>query len=98
VQVVQTSFLAQIRPVSFEQFREYLPQGSLFPRFHQLIRYFVGMEFVFTVQLLLAASEAPEFRLGGQAESGVRLGWETWLLTERKETAVLDDVRFVVTA
>lgn len=98
VQVVQTSFLVQIGPVSYEQFRLYLPQGSLFPQFHQLIRYFVGVEFVFTVQLLLTANDAPEFRLGGEGDRGVRLGWETWLLTEPEENAVLDDVRFVVSA
>jgi type VI secretion system protein ImpH len=98
VQVVQTSFQVQIGPISYEQFRLYLPQGRLFPQFHQLIRYFVGAEFVFTVQLLLTANDAPEFRLGGQADHGVRLGWETWLLTEPVDNVVLDDVRFVVSA
>jgi len=98
VQVVQTSFLVQIGPVSYEQFQMYLPQGSLFPQFHQLIRYYVGAEFVFTVQLLLNASDAPEFRLGGAGDQGVRLGWETWLLTDPQPGAVLDDVRFVVSA
>jgi type VI secretion system protein ImpH len=96
VHVVQTSFLVQIGPLSFEQFRAYLPQGGLFPPLNQLIRYFVGVEFVFTVQLLLSAREAPEFRLGSTEGASVRLGWETWLFSGPVQSRVLDDVRFVV--
>lgn len=96
VQVVQTSFLVKIGPLRRDEFGAYLPQGVRFPPLNQLIRHFVGFEFVFTVQLLLRAGEAPEFRLGGSGP-GARLGWETWLLSVPAKRDVLDDVRFVVT-
>ena len=95
VHVVQTSFLVQIGPLRRDDFGAYLPQGVRFPSLNQLIRHFVGFEFVFTVQLLLEARDAPEFKLGGEGP-GVRLGWETWLLSAPPARDVLDDVRFVV--
>lgn len=96
VQVVQTSFLVRIGPLRRDQFGAYLPEGVHFPPLNQLIRHFVGFEFVFAIQLLLRAEEAPEFRLGGTGP-GARLGWETWLLSAPSQRDVLDDVRFVVT-
>lgn len=95
-QVVQTSFLVQIGPLGAVEFGAYLPQGVRFPPLNQLIRHYTGFEFVFVVQLLLKAREAPEFRLGNVAGMGVRLGWETWLLGGAQDSDVLDDVRFTV--
>jgi type VI secretion system protein ImpH len=96
VQIVQTSFLVQIGPLDLREFQAYLPQGVRFPPLNQLIRHYAGFEFVFVVQLLLKAREAREFRLGDAAGTGVRLGWETWLLGRTADNDVLDDVRFVV--
>ena len=74
----------------------HLPGGARYDVLNTLIRYYVGFEFVFEVQLALRATEVPEFRLG-RGERGLRLGWETWLPRERTADEVVDDVSFVIT-
>ena len=80
----------------FRKIRQHLPGGARYDVLNTLIRYYVGFEFVFEVQLALRATEVPEFRLG-RGERGLRLGWETWLPRERTADEVVDDVSFVIT-
>lgn len=96
VLVAQTSFLVRIGPLGLDEFRQHLPDGERFLPLNRLIRFFVGCEFVFEIQLLLHADQAPQFRLGSRGE-GVRLGWETWI-GGSAQSDVLDQVRFVVTS
>jgi type VI secretion system protein ImpH len=96
VLIVQTSFRVRVGPLSAEEFREHLPGGARFDVLNRLVRYYVGFEFVFEVQLALRGPAVPEFRLG-RGEHGLRLGWETWLPRGRSEDEVVDDVSFVVT-
>lgn len=95
VLVAQTSFLMQIGPLGLNEFRQHLPNGNRFGPLNRMIRYYVGFEFVFEVQLLLKAEEAPPFRLGTSRGDGVRLGWESWI-GDGSLNGVLDQVRFVV--
>ncbi|QDU41237.1 hypothetical protein Mal4_56020 [Maioricimonas rarisocia] len=96
VHVTQTSFLIRIGPLGLDRFREHLPGGLQFEPLNRLVRHFVGFEFVFEVRPMLAPDEVPGFRLSGDEGEGTRLGWESWLGTERMRDAPVDDVRFVV--
>jgi type VI secretion system protein ImpH len=97
VLIAQTSFLMRIGPLTLGQFRQHLPDGDRFAPLNRLVRYFVGFEFVFEIQLLLKADEAPPFQLGGSG-GGVRLGWETWIGEGTPQAGTFDQVRFVVSS
>lgn len=84
---VVSSFRLRIGPVNYKTFQDLLPDRAPTPRrktfflFCQLARLFVGPEFDFEVQIILAGSEVPECQLkeGGRDVLGARLGWNTWL-------------------
>ena len=97
VEIVQTSFLVKIGPLTLSEFHNCLPEGAQFAPLSRLLRYYAGFEFVISAQLLLKADEVPEFRLGGSdQQGGVRLGWETWMHSAAPASDVLEDVVFTV--
>lgn len=78
----QARFRLRLGPLTFAEFRRFLPAGKAFRPFVQFTRYVVGQEFDFDVQLILKAEEVPRCRLGGKAEGAPQLGWSTWLKTK----------------
>jgi type VI secretion system protein ImpH len=54
-----------------------LPDGSDFAALSSVVRLAAGVEFDFDVQIVLAAAEVPETRLGAS-----QLGWTSWLRTQ----------------
>ncbi|MGH7200225.1 MAG: type VI secretion system baseplate subunit TssG [Planctomycetaceae bacterium] len=76
---VQGRIRLRVGPLSYPQFRRFLPSGDRLRPFAQLVRSYVGMEFDFDVQLVLQADEVPGCRLGGADAEPSRLGWNTWL-------------------
>jgi type VI secretion system protein ImpH len=78
----QARFTLRMGPLTFAQFRQFLPSGSAFRPLVQFARFFVGQEFDFDIQLVLKAPEVPWCRLGEPGEHAPRLGWSTWLKTE----------------
>ena len=83
---VQSRFRIRIGPLAYEEFRQFMPDGSDLQRLAHLTRMFVGPALRFEVQLTLAGAEVPECRLGGEA-GGSRLGWNAWL----KDRPFLED-------
>ena len=75
----QGKFRIRIGPLTFDRFREFLPDGPPFRRLAQMARLFVDGEFDFDVQLVLRADEVPESRLTSAAGAGPRLGRYAWL-------------------
>jgi type VI secretion system protein ImpH len=75
-------FRVRVGPLSFDEFREFLPIGSAYPLLLELTRFYVGEEFNFEVQLVLDAEEVPVCVLGDEA---TRLGWSVWLKTREFE-------------
>ena len=75
----QTRFRLNIGPMPFESFRRFLPSGDLLAPLFSLVRYQVGIEYEFEVQVLLDRNEVPSCRLGVPEGGGGRLGWSTWL-------------------
>lgn len=102
-------FRVRIGPLHYRDFVELLPDitpvaaRKSFFLVSQLIRFFVGPEFDFELQLLLFGEEVPECVLQEVPEGtlGARLGWNTWLTAEKmpyqvEETIFFGDERTMV--
>ena len=80
VMLVQSRFRVAVGPVDRKRFLGLLPDGSEFAALSSVVRLAAGVEFDFDVQIVLAAAEVPETRLGGDAGAS-QLGWTSWLRT-----------------
>ena len=83
---VQT-FRIVLGPLSFEQFRRFLPGGESLQRLVDLVRNYVGDEFAWQIQLVLCKEAIPNSELGQAGQ----LGWTTWLASEDR-TEDADDM------
>jgi type VI secretion system protein ImpH len=82
---VQSRFRVRLGPMSYQKYCQFLPSGDALDAVLGLIRMYVGAEFDFDVQPVLAAGQVPALRLGGDAASGARLGWNAWVMSQRYE-------------
>ena len=89
---VQGSFRLVVGPVEFSTFEDFMPSGRKLRALSQLTRAFVGPEFDFDVQVVLAAGEVPECRIDSTQTKGPCLGWNTWLRSRAMETENNDGV------
>ncbi len=76
---VQSKFRLRLGPLTYEQFRGFLPDGRAFRALCQLTRSYVGLEFDYDVQPVLRRAEVPRCRLTRQGPERRRLGWDTWV-------------------
>lgn len=74
---VQHKFRLIIGPLRLTRFRAFLPGGTDLARLLAIVRQWVGLEFAWDLQLLLARQDVPAMRLGGR--SGAMLGRTAWL-------------------
>ena len=99
----QTQFRLIIGPLSMDAYLRLTPQGSAsgkdLPALVELVRSFIGFEYVWEVELLIQSNTAPASILGG----GTQLGWSTWM-DQEKTTApkaitgmVLEPENYVLT-
>jgi type VI secretion system protein ImpH len=72
----QGRFVIVVGPLSFEQYLDFLPEGSAYTPLCELVRFYAGQEFEFRIRLKLRAAEIPKLKLGH-----AKLGWTTWLNT-----------------
>lgn len=85
---VQSKIRIRLGPLRYLRFLDYLPDKSPFPErkaifeLIHLVRFYVGLEFDFDVQLLLVAEEVPEMQLPDGTDDGPQLGWNTWLVSQ----------------
>jgi type VI secretion system protein ImpH len=89
---VQGKFRIRLGPLTYQQFLDYLPVGAAFRKLAQLTRIYVRGGFDYDVQPTLLGSEVPWCRLGGDDQSGARLGWNTWIRNKPFEAPVDDAV------
>lgn len=75
----QSKFRLVLSDLSFEKFRAFLPDGTAHQPLKSIVRFMVGLEFDFDVQLVLNASEAPSTILTTRAKRRPMLGWTSWL-------------------
>jgi type VI secretion system protein ImpH len=87
---VQSKFRIQLGPLTYAQFKRFMPSGDALRPLCQLTRSFVGPEFDFDVQLLLRAEEVPQSQVGPQETC---LGWNSWSRTQ-DFTHVAEDAVF----
>jgi len=82
VRDVQSRFRAVLGPMDLDRFCDFLPGGRSLERLKHWVRNYVGFEFDWDVQLVLARDEVPGIRLGREGQ----LGWTTWLGARRAPT------------
>jgi type VI secretion system protein ImpH len=75
VRDAQSRFRIAIGPMDLDRYHDFLPGGRSLVRLVDWVRNYVGFEFDWEVQLVLARDEVPGIRLG---RAGL-LGWTTWL-------------------
>jgi type VI secretion system protein ImpH len=78
----QSKFRLHIGPVSAAQYRRFLPGGAAVRALRDWVRQYVGFDFVWDMQVALAAPDVQGVRLG----SADPLGYATWLGTPRVRT------------
>jgi type VI secretion system protein ImpH len=75
VRDVQSRFRIVMGPMDFDQFGDFLPGGRSLARLVDWVRNYVGFEFDWEVQLVLARDEvAPGIRLGAKGASAGQRG------------------------
>lgn len=79
---INSKFRVKIGPLDYGKFKSLLPKESKLKALCQIIRLYVGLEFEFDIQLILAKEKVPKCQLGVNKESQAnQLGLTTWLKT-----------------
>ena len=86
VRDAQTRFRIALGPMDLDRYGDFLPGGRSLDRLVAWVRNYVGYEFDWEVQLVLARDEVPGIQLGRQG----LLGWTTWLGTRPDPTDAAD--------
>lgn len=86
VRDVQSRFRIVMGPMNFDRYFDFLPGGRSLARLMDWVRNYVGFEFDWEVQLMLARDEVPGISLGREGH----LGWTTWLGARRAATDAND--------
>jgi type VI secretion system protein ImpH len=76
----QHSFRLRIGPLVLTDYESFLPGGAWMEQMLAWVRTWVGREFAWDLQLVLAREEVPAMSLGGRA----KLGWTSWLGGRRR--------------
>ena len=61
------------------QFSELLPGGKRLSAVVEVVRYYVGINLDFDIQLVLQRQDVPACRLSSEPDCRPLLGWTTWL-------------------
>ncbi len=78
----QSKFRVRLGPVDFGKFQAFLPNGSAYEPLRSIIKFMVGYEFDFDVQLILRKDNVPSSILTTRAQRKPLLGWTTFLKTQ----------------
>ena len=89
----QSKFRLKLGPLRFVQFLAFLPSGSAYKKVRSILKFMVGLEFDFDVQLKLKAAEVPGTILTTRAVRKPMLGWTSFLKTKSFKT---DDEQVVL--
>lgn len=77
----QSKMRIRLGPLDFKRFQAFLPNGSAYPSLLSIVKFFIGLEFDFDVQLILGAKSVPATILTTRAVRKPMLGWTTYLKT-----------------
>lgn len=92
---VQGRFRVRLGPLSFDEFKHFLPIGDKYRELAHFVRLYAGPTFDFDVQPVLKGEEVPWCQFGAKGSRAPRLGWNTWL-RNRKFGEPVDDAIFRV--
>jgi len=82
----QTKFRVVLGPLTFNQFRSLLPNGTAYKEVESIVRFMMGSEFDFDVKLLLSGGQVPGTILTTRAVRRPMLGWTSYLKTTTFES------------
>jgi type VI secretion system protein ImpH len=88
----QSKFRLRAGPLTYAQFRRYLPNGDGLRVLCQLTRAYVGQDLDFDVLLLLEKQEVPWARLSCREPEVPRVGWNLWVRNREFQRDVADAV------
>lgn len=77
----QSKMRIRLGPLDFKKFQAFLPNGSANASMRSIIKFFIGLEFDFDSQLILAKKAVPATILTTRALRKPTLGWTTFLKT-----------------
>ena len=88
---VQHKFRIVIGPLTLERYRGFLPGGRDLARLQALVRQWLGLEFDWDLQLILARQQVPPLKLGERTGlASARLGLSSWLGHYRRPADAAD--------
>jgi type VI secretion system protein ImpH len=76
---VQSKFRLRVGPLTYAQFRRFMPDGDALRPLCEMVRSYVGPEFDFDVQPVLRPEEVPWTQSLSAGDGRSRLGWNTWV-------------------
>jgi len=82
----QARFRVNVGPLTYRQFRSFLPGEDAYVHLVELTRFYVGEDVNFEVRPILKKEEVPYCALGD--DTAVRLGWSMWLKVREFEEEV----------
>lgn len=89
----QNHFRLIVGPLSLDAYLRLTPEGSAsgkdLPALIEIVRSFIGFEYVWELDLLIERSEAPPTHLGGDGQ----LGWSTWMGKDERTQAPIQGMR-----
>ncbi len=77
----QSKMRIRLGPLDFKRFQAFLPNGSANASLQSIVKFFIGLEFDFDLQLILTAKAVPATILTTRAVRKPTLGWTTYLKT-----------------
>jgi type VI secretion system protein ImpH len=75
----QSRIRIRLGPLTFAQYRDFLPGQSAWRELRAIAKFFARGEFDIEVQLVLNRDEVPPCQLEQQTEDAPQLGWSTWV-------------------
>ena len=78
----QSKFRIILGALTFDEFQAFLPNGTAHKAMKSIVRFIVGVEFDFDVQLILQAKQVPGTILTTRAMRRPMLGWTSFLRTK----------------
>jgi len=70
-------FRVRIGPISFAEYRRFLPDSEKFRQLSALVHFWVGDRFDFDFEFIIRKEDIPQARMAGSG--GAQLGWTGWV-------------------
>jgi len=82
----------RLGPLTIDKFHELMPGPGKLMAVAELIRFYIGVQMDFDIQLILRKEDIPPCRLVSGTADEPRLGWNTWMISKPPEDDAKDAV------